>query len=121
MFAPHGQLERANHRPVAAMKYNPAHTLLAVQSTDRVIEFFQVLGEKGVTAKIARQKKRKREKAKEEAVDRSAGLEYHRLDTVVLRADSKIRSFSFVPQQTGMLAVSLTFFAHPNHCRRHAI
>eukprot|EP01061_Rhynchopus_euleeides_P013141 TRINITY_DN23031_c1_g1_i1.p1 TRINITY_DN23031_c1_g1~~TRINITY_DN23031_c1_g1_i1.p1 ORF type:complete len:943 (+),score=351.63 TRINITY_DN23031_c1_g1_i1:129-2831(+) len=104
MFVPHGQLERANHRPVAGMKYNPAHTLLAVQSTDRVIEFFSVLGEKGVSAKLARQRKRKREKAKDEAdVGRSAALEYHRLDSVVLRADSKIRSFAFVPQREGDL------------------
>ena len=103
MFVPHGQLERANHRPVASIKYNPAHTLLAVQSTDRVIEFFLVLGEKGVLSKISRQKKRKREKAKEETVDRTAALEYHRLDSVVLRADSKIRSFAFAPQKDGEL------------------
>ncbi|KAJ9465118.1 WD repeat-containing protein 3-like protein [Diplonema papillatum] len=116
-FAPHGTLERQNHRPVAAMRYNPSHTLLAVQSADRVIEFFAVQSEKGVSSRLTRQKKRKRAKAREDtetdlpdpagpdAADgaavgqRTALSEYLRLDNVVLRADSKIRSFAFVPQK----------------------
>ena len=100
MFEPHGSLERQNHRPCANIKYNNSHTLLAVQSTDRVIEFYSVLGEKGVAAKMSRKKKRKREKAKDEQdVERTATSEYQRLEDVVLRADSKIRSFDFFPSK----------------------
>ncbi|KAJ9465119.1 WD repeat-containing protein 3-like protein [Diplonema papillatum] len=41
-FAPHGTLERQNHRPVAAMRYNPSHTLLAPPTGDRVLNLCKI-------------------------------------------------------------------------------
>eukprot|EP01062_Namystynia_karyoxenos_P063131 TRINITY_DN55951_c0_g1_i1.p1 TRINITY_DN55951_c0_g1~~TRINITY_DN55951_c0_g1_i1.p1 ORF type:complete len:934 (+),score=371.71 TRINITY_DN55951_c0_g1_i1:80-2803(+) len=97
-FTPHGGLTRSNHRPCAALVFNPAHTLLLCQSAQNVVELFRVLGERGVQGKLARQRKRKREAGKEdEQVERNAALEFVRLDAAI-RTDAKIRSVCFLPQ-----------------------
>eukprot|EP01065_Artemidia_motanka_P037045 TRINITY_DN4520_c0_g1_i1.p1 TRINITY_DN4520_c0_g1~~TRINITY_DN4520_c0_g1_i1.p1 ORF type:complete len:905 (+),score=267.01 TRINITY_DN4520_c0_g1_i1:118-2832(+) len=98
VFVPHGSVTRQSHRPCAALRYNPSHTLLLVQAADKVIELFQVLSEKRVQAKMSRQRKRKREQGKEdEDVDRNAAVEFARLDAAI-RTPVKIRSFCFIPQ-----------------------
>jgi len=124
MILPITTLPLASKHRVVQIDFHPTLPYLAAQSHDRSVEVFRIRSEEEVRKKIARRRKRVKEKAQkgkpqadgpEHENDEDCSIEKNFVDYfapfLVIRASGKVRSFDFGPADTkakGATSVSLT-------------
>lgn len=119
MIHPLATLPLAARNRVSQITFHPTESYLAVQSHDRSVEIFRIRSEEEVQKKQARRKKREKEKSKDKkgkdkgptagddimnvdspALEKDISLEDLFTPYLVVRGSGKIRSFSFVDEET---------------------
>eukprot|EP01127_Copromyxa_protea_P022589 TRINITY_DN8179_c0_g1_i1.p1 TRINITY_DN8179_c0_g1~~TRINITY_DN8179_c0_g1_i1.p1 ORF type:complete len:959 (+),score=261.96 TRINITY_DN8179_c0_g1_i1:33-2909(+) len=106
----YGFLKRVTTERIVNIKFTQDGTLFGVQSAGKVIEFFSVHSEEEITKKQKRRMKREREKARVAAEESGEAVveptlvpkpsdEYS--SKQVLRTQTKILSFDFIPAKRG--------------------
>lgn len=104
---PIATLPLSSRNRVFQITFHPTQPYLAVQSHDRSVEIFRIRTEEEVRKKLARKKKRAREKkgkvADPDSDDAETEVQLVDLFTpyLVVRATGKIRSFDFATDDTG--------------------
>ena len=107
MILPITTLPLSSRNRVSQITFHRTQPYLAVQSHDRSVEIFRIRTEEEVRKKLARRKRRAREKKGKEAEPdgNDAETEVQLVDLftpyLVVRATGKIRSFDFGSDDTG--------------------
>lgn len=119
MIHPLATLPLSARNRVSQITFHPTEPYLAVQSHDRSVEIFRVRSEEEVQKKQARRKKREKEKSKDtkrkekestvaddtshaddQDTNKDISLEDLFTPYLVVRGSGKIRSFSFVDEES---------------------
>ncbi|KAJ3206540.1 hypothetical protein HK099_000505 [Clydaea vesicula] len=98
-------LQRQSKERVSTIKVHPNGRYIAVQSMDKSVEIFKCRTQEEIKKRLARKKKRVREKITQKGNDALEDVEDQELDSVVeelvsynlLRCSGKVRSFDFSP------------------------
>lgn len=101
-----GELKRESKERIISMKIDGGKRLLAVHNNDKSIEFFKLLDSEEKIRRLARQKKRNREKNKEEPTQLSIEDNFKAVATI--RSHTKISSFDFSPLDSKLIALGLS-------------
>ncbi len=113
MILPTTAFPLLSHNRVSQITFHPTQPYLAIQSQERSVEIFRIRTEEEVRKKLARRKKRAKEKREREVQATDEANENETVEDeislvdlftphVVVRASGKIRSFSFDPQDAGV-------------------